>query len=96
LNNLAWIFANQKDEKFRNGPEAVRLASRAADLTSQKHYAALDTLSAAYAEAGRFPEAVETAKKALDLASASGQTNLSAEIQKRLQLYEAGRAYREP
>jgi hypothetical protein len=55
----------------------------------------LDTLAAAYAEAGRFPEAVQTAEKALAAASRWDNKTLSDGIQQRLKLYRAGKPYRE-
>ncbi len=95
LNNLAWILATHPQAQYRNGTEAVNLAERAAWLTKQEDAGALDTLAAAYAEANRFSEAVQTAQRALGLAQASAQTNLVADIQKRLALYESGQPYRE-
>jgi hypothetical protein len=53
------------------------------------------TLAAAYAEAGRFSEAVETARRALNLALAQGNTALADALRKKIALYEAGLAYRE-
>ena len=95
LNNLAWLLATQPDEKLRNAPEAIRLAAHAVELTHTNHPGPLDTLAAAYAAAGRFPEAVVTAQKAIDLATAAGQAPLAAEIQKRRQSYHAGQPFRE-
>jgi hypothetical protein len=56
---------------------------------------ALDTLTAAYAEMGRFADAVQTAQSAVQAASAQGQSNLVAEINSRLQLYQSQQAFRE-
>ncbi len=56
----------------------------------------LDTLAAAYAEAGRFPEAVATLDKAVELAAARGREEEALKLQKRLQAYRSGRPYREP
>ena len=55
----------------------------------------LDTLAAAYASAGDFSKAIETAEKAIKLAEAAGRKDYSREIQARLQLYKAGKPYRE-
>jgi Tfp pilus assembly protein PilF len=95
LNNLAWILATNPDETLRNGIEAVRCAERACDLTGRKESIYLGTLAAAYAEAGRFPEAVSTAEKAAELASAAGQKDLVKSDQTSLELYRAGKPYRE-
>ena len=52
LNNLSWVLATDEDAQFRDGAEAVRLAKRACELTEYKLPYTLDTLAAAYAEAG--------------------------------------------
>jgi tetratricopeptide (TPR) repeat protein len=74
MQNLAWIKATQPNPKFRDPREAVRLAERACELTDYKNPALLDTLAVAYAAVGKFPEAVATAKKALELAESSGHS----------------------
>jgi len=53
------------------------------------------TLAAAYAEAGRFGEAVTTAEKARDLALAAGQKETADKNTELLELYRAGQAYHE-
>ncbi len=95
LNNLAWLLATHPKPKYRNGPEAVRLAAQAVELTSSKDDEALDTLAAAYAETGYFIEAVKTSRKAIELAELVGHQVLAGEIQKRRSEYEAGRPHRE-
>ena len=95
LNNLAWIRATSEDRRLRNGPEAVRLAQQACQLTGRREVGALDTLAAAYAEAGRFAEAVQTARDALDLAMQQDKPALAESIQARLRLYEAGTPFHE-
>jgi len=95
LNNLAWIFATQPAAEFRNAPEAIRLAAHAVELTRTNHPGPLDTLAAAYAAAGRFPEALAAAQQAITLATAAGQQPMAAEIQKHRQAYAAGQAFRE-
>ena len=89
------LLATQPEAQFRNGPEAVRLAAHAVALTKTNNPGALDTLGAAYAEAGRFPEAAATAQTAAELAAAAGQAPLAAEIQKRRQAYQARQPFRE-
>jgi tetratricopeptide (TPR) repeat protein len=95
LYNLSWISATYKDEKFRNGEEAVRLAEKLCKITQYNQPLALDALAAAYAETGRFDEAVLTAKKALKLALMYGPQELVLGLKKRLQLYQAGLTYRQ-
>lgn len=95
LNNLAWIRAANADPALRNGTEAVRLAEKACAISKEKEPLLIGTLAAAYAEAGRFAEAFETAKKARDLALASGQKQTAEANERLLKLYESGRAYHE-
>ena len=71
LDGLSWILATDANPEVRNGTEAVRMSERACELTGRKDPAKLKTLAAAYAEAGRFPEATATAQAAHDLAAAS-------------------------
>ncbi len=54
------------------------------------------TLGAAYAETGRFPDAIAAAERAEQLARASNNTTLAAEIGKQLEVYRAGAAVRMP
>lgn len=96
LNNLAWIRAAHPQAEFRDGPEAVRLAERACQVTTNKEPMMIGTLAAAYAEAGRFEEAVATARKAQKLALAGGQKELAEKNQKLIELYSARQPYREP
>ena len=55
----------------------------------------LDTLAAAYAEAGQFREAVANAQHALQLAQAHGEQVLVAQLDAKLRLYAAGKPFRE-
>jgi tetratricopeptide (TPR) repeat protein len=72
LDELGWLLATYPDSRSRDGTEAVLLAEHACDLTQRKIPALLDTLAAAYAEAGDFPRAISTAEEALNLARSSG------------------------
>ncbi len=93
LNNLAWIRATDEDPQLRNGAEAVGLAQRACGLLGRHEPGTLSTLAAAYAEAGRFPEAIAAAEEALGLAAK--QPALAGGLRLRLDLYRAGKACRE-
>jgi tetratricopeptide (TPR) repeat protein len=79
----------------RNGAEAVKLAERAVQLTGARDLASLDALAAAYAEVGRFPDAVETLRKELELATRQNQTELAESLNAKMKLYEAGKPYRD-
>jgi tetratricopeptide (TPR) repeat protein len=96
LNNLAWALAASPEAELRNGAEAVGLAERACELTHHGEPLFLGTLAAAYAEAGRFPEAVTTAEKAEQLATTAGLTAVAAKNRQLLELYRAGKPYHEP
>jgi tetratricopeptide (TPR) repeat protein len=96
LNNLAWIRAAHPQAEFRDGPEAVRLAERACELTGNQQPVFIGTLGAAYAEAGRFEDAVAAARKARELALAAGQKDLADTNEKLMELFSARQPYREP
>jgi tetratricopeptide (TPR) repeat protein len=95
LNNLAWLLAANPDAAIRNGPEAVSLAERACKLTEEKEPLFLGTKAAAYAEAGRFAEAIAAAEKARDLATAAGLKEVAEKNRELLELYRSGKAYHE-
>jgi len=96
LNNLAWGLATNPDANKRDGELAVKLAQRACDQTHYHETMAVGTLAAAYAETGRFDDAIATAQKACDLASASGNTMLLNKNQELLALYREHQPYHEP
>jgi len=93
LNNFAWFLATTEDTKLQNPTDAVKFAKRACELTDYKNPEILDTLAVAYADAGRFLQATETAEKAKNLAQAEGKKDLAREIQNRLQLYKTSQPY---
>jgi tetratricopeptide (TPR) repeat protein len=95
LNDLAWALATQKDAKLRNGTEAVEFASRAVALTHGTAPNVLDTMAAAYAEAGRFDDAVATMRSAIQICRDSGQNPTATELEGHLKLYQAKKPYRE-
>ena len=74
----------------RDGARAVLLAERCSELMGQGADT-LDTLAAAYAEAGRFDHAVLCQTKAVELAPEAAKAGLNS----RLQLYKAKKPYRE-
>ena len=96
LNNLAWLLATCPEEKVRDGAEAVRCAERASRLPPRKGICVMGTLAAAYAEAGRFQEAVATAERAVETETAAGETRFAALNTQLLTYYRAGRPWREP
>jgi arylsulfatase A-like enzyme/Flp pilus assembly protein TadD len=95
MSEVAWILATHTDARVRAPAEAVRLAERAAELTSRRDPVVLDALAAAYAAAGDWDRATTTAETAVALASARSPA-LAEDITKRLALYRLRRPYREP
>ena len=55
---------------------------------------AIGTLAAAYAEAGRFADAVKAAQEAQTKAASAGQTEIAARNEELLKLYQAQKPYR--
>jgi tetratricopeptide (TPR) repeat protein len=84
LNNLAWILATSSDPGLRDPAAAVALAEEAAAGDGGREAGILDTLSVAYAAAGRSAESRDAARRALARAEASGDAALAAEIRARL------------
>ena len=95
MNYLALLLATQEDPKYRSPSEAIELAEKGVVVTHERNPAAFDTLGVTYAEAGRFPEAIQAAETALNLATEARDPELSAAIKVRLSLYREGRAHKE-
>lgn len=92
-NNLAWLLATCPVVSLRDGNRAVDLAQQANALSGGEKPLILRTLAAALAQAGRFPEAVETAQRAASLAEAQSMPDLARQIQFELNLYRAGKPF---
>jgi hypothetical protein len=84
------------DPRLRNGLRAVDLAEQVCDATARRQPRFLDTLAAAYAEAGRFDAAVRTAREALALATPSGPAELVNGLRRRIERYEAHQPWHDP
>ena len=93
--SLAWLLATCPEDTLRDGNQAVALSEQAILLAGIESPQLLDTVAAAYAEAGRFPEAVETARRALNLPATKNNPPLAEAVQDRLKLYEAHIPYHE-
>jgi tetratricopeptide (TPR) repeat protein len=89
--NRAWLRATAKTAQYRNGPLAVADATRACELSGRKDPGKLDTLAAAFAQAGQFAEAMEAQQEAIAIAD---EEDKSA-FEQRLHLYSEGKPYRE-
>ena len=93
FNNKAWLLATASNAQARDGREAVRLAQEAVRLGDDPGYR--DTLAAAFAEAGRFGDAVAEQERAIEMLRAAGKHDKLADLQSRLDLYRQHRPYRE-
>ena len=96
LNLAASVLATCPDSSLRNSADALALADRAQTLTHGQDAAILDTVSAAYAEAGRFPNAIEVEQEAIKVATQQGKTALTDTLKAHLTRYESNAPLREP
>ena len=85
--NIAWVLATAPDTAIRDGIKAVEFAQRAVELSGGKDPNFLRTLAAAYAESGRFSEAIMTAKQALVIATMQGKSGFANVLDEDLRLY---------
>src|SRR2546423_2543771 len=95
LNNLAWVLATYPRDDIRNGKQAVELAQKATQLPGGNVPLVVRTLAAAYAEAGDFAKAEETAQRAIDFAKPQNNQSLVGTLQHELEMYRARTPYRE-
>ena len=92
-NGLAWFMATCPDDQYRNGKQAVKLAEKALEFRETVNV--MDTLAAAYAEVGRFQDAIKTQKKAIEQFKQESDTKELEEMKERLESYKAGKPWRE-
>jgi serine/threonine protein kinase/TPR repeat protein len=92
LNHLAWVLATSEDSKSRNARDAILFAERVVGLSGRKNPFYLDTLAAAYAEAGQFDKAVSVQEEAIALLRDPQQKK---DLTSRLKLYESNFPYRD-
>jgi tetratricopeptide (TPR) repeat protein len=93
--HIAWVLATSPDPSVRNGTKAVELAQQTDRLSGDKNPVMPATLAAAYAETGRFPEAITTVQRALQLASSQNNAAMAAALEAQLKLYQTGSAFRD-
>jgi tetratricopeptide (TPR) repeat protein len=91
----AWSLATNPEAAARDGNRAVQLAEQMNQLASGADPVVLGELAAAYAEAGRFSEAVSAAKQAIELASARFDAKLVESLRGQLECYQADRPFRD-
>ena len=87
LNDLAWVLSTCPDASLRNGSRALDLAEQANRLANGNNAVLLRPLAAAYAENGRFNEAVQTAQRARQVALDQKDFVLANKLDKDLDLY---------
>jgi tetratricopeptide (TPR) repeat protein len=92
LNNLAWLRAACADANYRDGQEAVRLATRACALVGYGKPLFIGTLGAAQAEVGDFQTAITTAERAAALAQSLRLEEIVARNHELIALYRQGKA----
>jgi Flp pilus assembly protein TadD len=95
LNNLAWMLATHPDATVRDGAEAIVLAKQACELTEHREPLFIGTLAAAHAEEGHFTEAISAAERARNLAREIGSEEIERRNAELLELYRAGKPFRE-
>jgi len=93
--NMAWVLATWPEARIRDGAKAIELAERANQLAKGQDPIITLTLAAAYAEGGRFPDAIRTAEAALQLATDSGNVALAKGIRAHIALYRSGHPFRD-
>jgi protein O-mannosyl-transferase len=89
---IAWTLATGAGDG--DAAEAVRLAEKARDGSGDGDPEVLRALAASYAAAGRFGDAAQVARRAVDLARAAGREPLATELESHVAAYEAGRPLR--
>jgi len=94
--NLAWVFATCPEDSIRDGSRAVELGEKALRLSAGKIPMIYKVLAAAYAENGRFTDAVETAQRGAELARTQGNPGLAAELASNIALYQSATPLRDP
>ena len=96
MSNLAWVFATSPDDSLRDGAKAVQLAEQGLRISGSRIPILFRTLAAAYAESGRFAEAIQTAQRGIESANSHGNSALAAELQGNIALYQERRPLRDP
>lgn len=94
-NNLAWMLATCSDPLLRNGPRALELAQKGDALSGNANPKVLRSLAAAFAENGRFSEAIAAAQRALQLSRDDGASPFRDGLQNEILRYQTGHPYHE-
>jgi hypothetical protein len=86
LNNLAWLLLTAADSWYRDSVQAQQLAERAVKLCEEPEHC--DTLAEAYSQNGNISQAVDWAKRALDLAKKKWPSNDLSYYRRQLDKFE--------
>ena len=96
LNSMAWYQATYPSDVIRDSAKAIENARKACEMTDNGVSSYLDTLAAAYAEAGDFAAAVREEKKSMELAASRDNTPRPDFYRRfHLRLFESNRVVRE-
>jgi tetratricopeptide (TPR) repeat protein len=85
--NLAWVLATSSDASIRDGAKAVELAQQAISLSRGREPLFFRTLAAAYAEAGRFSDAIAVIQQAAPIVRMQGKSGLANLLEEDVLLY---------
>jgi tetratricopeptide (TPR) repeat protein len=94
--NLAWVFATCPEDSIRDGPRAVDLAQKAMRIAGGKIPMIYRVLAAAYAENGRFNDAIEAAERGAELSNSQDNPALASELESNIAFYQSGKPLRDP
>jgi protein O-mannosyl-transferase len=94
-NNLAWILATASDSSIRDGARAVRFAEEAVKLSGGREPLFLRTLAGAYAESGRFSEAIVVAQQAAGIANMQAKPDMAKRLESDLVFFRGNLPLRE-
>jgi tetratricopeptide (TPR) repeat protein len=94
-NNIAWVLATSSNDSIRDGAKAIGFAEQAVALSGGREPQFLRTLAAAYAENGRFSEAIAAAQQAAAIANMQGKQRLATNLANDLMFYRTDLPLRE-
>ena len=92
--NLSWVLATSSDESARDGAKAVELVEDVARRAGHPNAIVLRTLAAAYAETGRFTDAIDVAQQAIEIAKATGNEGLITDLERSIAAYRSNQPIR--
>lgn len=95
FDRLAWLLATCKNDQIRNGPDALKQALIACELSHRKTWNHLFTLAAAYAETGDFKSAIECAEAAIELITFDEPESETERLKASLELFRSNQPVRD-